>query len=88
MSSGTSLALSGVVAFVIVGVLMLGFFLVVPDTYTRMNATDMGAMGNATRAGAYTFVLNIQTITSSIMWLLAGVTIVIITSYAFGRRIF
>jgi ABC-type antimicrobial peptide transport system permease subunit len=80
------LAVSGIIAFVTVGILMLGFFLIVPDTYTRMNATDMGAMGNATRDGAYTFALNIQSVTSSILWVLAGATIVIVLAAVYGRR--
>ena len=87
MSSSSNVALSGVIAFMLVGILVIGFYLVIPATYLRVNATDLGAVGNATLDNAYVFATNTQSIMGAVLIVLAAVSIVIVLAWVFGRRL-
>jgi disulfide bond formation protein DsbB len=71
--------------FVIVGVLLVGFYLIIPGAYDKINATDLGAEGNKTLDDAYTLMLNNQSVYGWVFIALAALAVVSAVM-AFGRR--
>jgi hypothetical protein len=76
-----------VVAFVVAGFLMVGFFLIIPGTYDRINAEDLGVQGNQTLDTTYSTILGVESV-FGFVFLVLGVLVTVLVAYTLvaGRR--
>jgi hypothetical protein len=75
-------AVGAILAFVCVSVLALGYYLVIPATYTRIVANVTDATRNATLNSTVTFTDTIQNATIAwLPWVLAGIAIVAVMAW-------
>lgn len=73
-------------AFSVMGIIFLGFFLIIPQTYTRLSSEDLGTVGNTTLVDAYNVSMVVQNL-SGVLIIAAGViTLVAVVIFVFGRR--
>lgn len=73
------------VAFGIMGIIFLGFFLIVPQTYSQLDATDLGAVGNSTLDDAYGLSVTVQRLSGVLILAAGGLGLAAIVIWAVGR---
>jgi hypothetical protein len=83
MSSRVS---GAIVSFALVSIFLLGFFLIIPGSYNRLDLLDLGFQGNATLDSGFDFLLNSQSVFGFMFMLLAAFSIIAVMWYVFGGR--
>ena len=74
--SGINQLWGGVVAFVVVGIILLGIFLTMPSSYDRLNEVDLGPRGNATLDSSYDFIIDTIQPFGVMFMVLAGIALI------------
>lgn len=75
-----------VIAFMLISIFLIGFFLVMPSSYDRLDELELGPQGNETLDTAYTLVLNLQGIFGFLFIMMAAFTAMGAMMYIFGGR--
>lgn len=75
-----------VLAFAIIGILFVGFFLIIPATYDRIDVTDLGAQGNETLDTAYNFTTSLQGTFGILILVLGILSLMLVVLFVAGRR--